>query len=297
MSLQNRLEEVLHDATGNFGVYVKHLESGETAAINQNRFFQAASVFKVPILATLYRDVEMNRVDLHQRIRLEEKDLVNGSGIFRELIPVEVTIKNLATMMIIVSDNVGTDKILQIIGKETVNQYMKEIGLNNTYIRFSCWELLCSCVGLQPQSFSLEVYHEINRRFKNGEIDSNSIVFQESIENNVTTAADIAKLLQLIASKQLISQHACDDMFEILAKQQFRNRIPNLLPENTIVGHKTGTVASVVNDAGIVKLPGDKGTLIISAFSIGNKTEAEGARKIAELSKAAYDHFLNRVTV
>jgi beta-lactamase class A len=298
MTLQSSLDEVLQDASGTFGVYVKHLESGEIAAINENRFFQAASVFKVPILATLYRDAEAGNVNLQQRIRLEETDLVNGSGIFRELIPgIEVTIKNLATMMIIVSDNVGTDKILQIVGKDNVNQYMKEIGLSNTHIRFSCWELLCSCVGLQPQSFSLELFNEINRRFKEGEIDYNSIVFQESIENNVTTPSDMAKLLELIARKKLITERACDDMFEILAKQQFRNRIPHLLPENTVVGHKTGTVASVVNDAGIVKLPDNKGSFVITAFSIGNKTEAEGARKIAQLSRAAYDHFFNKVMV
>lgn len=298
MSLQDRLEEVLRDASGTFGVYVKHLETGETAAINENRFFQAASVFKIPILTALYRDVHLGKVNLQERIRLEEADLVNGSGIFKELIPgIDVTIKNLATMMIIVSDNVGTDKILRIVGKENVNQYMKEVGLNNTYIRFSCWELLCSCVGLPPQGFSLELYHEINRRFKNGEIDYNSIVFQESIDNNVTTAFDMALLLEKIANKQLISEKACDDMFEILEKQQFRNRIPYLLPATTVVAHKTGTVASVVNDAGIVELPDNKGRFVISAFSIGNKSEAEGARKIAELSRVAYGYFRTEVTV
>ncbi|SIS13081.1 beta-lactamase class A [Peribacillus simplex] len=298
MGLQDRLEEVIQDATGTFGVYVKHLESGETAAINENRFFQAASVFKIPILAALYRDVEIGKVRLQERIRLEEVDLVNGSGIFKELIPgIDVTIKNLATMMIIVSDNVGTDKLLNILGKENVNQFMKEVGLNNTYIRFSCWELLCACVGIPPQSFSLGVYNDLNLRFKKGEIDHNSIVFKESIANNVTTASDMALLLERIAYKQLISEKACDDMFEILAKQQFRSRIPYLLPQNTVVAHKTGTIASVVNDSGIVQLPDNKGRFIITAFSIGNKTEAEGAGIISELARVAYNHFLNKVTV
>ncbi|WP_231630098.1 serine hydrolase [Lysinibacillus sp. ZYM-1] len=298
MGLQERLEEIIQEATGTFGVYVKHLESGETAAINENRLFQAASVFKIPILATLYRDVEVGRVELKERIRLKEEDFVNGSGIFKELIPgVDVTIKNLATMMIIVSDNVGTDKLLNILGKENVNLFMKEIGLCNTYIHFSCWELLCACVGLPPQSFSLDTYYEVNRRFKNGEIDYNSIVFQESHENNVTTAADMAALLEKIANKQLISDKACEDMFEILAKQQFRHRIPYLLPQNTVVAHKTGTIASVVNDSGIVQLPDNKGNFIISVFSIGNKTEAEGASIISKLSRVTYHHFLNKVTV
>ncbi|XRD23808.1 serine hydrolase [Lysinibacillus fusiformis] len=51
MGLQENLEKIIQEATGTFGVYVKHLESGETAAINENRLFQAASVFKIPILA------------------------------------------------------------------------------------------------------------------------------------------------------------------------------------------------------------------------------------------------------
>ncbi|NHM31311.1 serine hydrolase [Neobacillus terrae] len=298
MSLQAQLEDIVKDANGTFGVYVKHLETGETASIYENRLFQAASTFKVPILSALYREAKKGTVNLDERVKLTEKDFVPGSGIFQRLTPgVEVTIKDLAMMMIIVSDNAGTDKILEIIGKETVDQFMKELGLTNIHTPLTCWELLCLCVDLEPRPYSPEFLADLNHRLENGKFNTDSIVFQESIHNNVSSPKDMAKLLELIVTKQLISEKACDEMFDILSKQQHRNRIPYLLPGNTVVAHKTGTVGSVINDVGIVKLPYQMGTYVITVFSTGNSSEAEGANIINKLSKAAYDYFLSKIAV
>ncbi len=293
MNLQESIERVVAQQQGTFGVYVKHLITMESASVNGDRLFQTASVFKVPILATLMRDVVEGRSDLNQRVRLTSEDIVPGSGIFKELEPgVEVTIKDLATMMIIVSDNLATDQVLSIVGKERVQEYMSELGLSKTFIRFNCWELLSLCVGLEPKPYSLAYYEKLNHLLNHDEMDQDSIVYQETSENNVSTPVEMGILLEHIVTKKVISEEASAKIFDIMTKQQLRNRIPRLLPKGTLVGCKSGTLGSVVNDCGIVQLPDKKGLFVIAVFSKDNPTIPQGEEVIAKLALTAYDYFV-----
>ncbi|KQL43920.1 serine hydrolase [Brevibacillus choshinensis] len=292
MSLQEKLEAVLSESSATFGVVVKHLETQEEAQINSNDYFQMASTFKVPILATLFRDVSEGRLSLEQRIRLTEDDLVPGSGVLQEFLPgAEVAVKDLAMLMIIVSDNLGTDKVLELVGTERVEAFMKELGLAHISIRNSCWELLSIGGGLGGEKKGLEGFHKLKQKFQTSGIDADSVIFQPIPENNVATPADMGKLLELIATGQLVSQEACDSILDIMKRQQLRNRIPYLLPDKTIIACKSGTIGSVVNDVGIVYLPEGKGAFTIAAFSHGNHSTKEGERMIARLTLTAYEHF------
>lgn len=294
MILQKSLENILKQDAKHFGVYIKHIETGEEAGINQHSLFQTASSFKVPILAKTFDEVEKGKINLHDRIQLREEDLVPGSGVFKEFTPgVEVTIHDLITMMIIVSDNMATDKVLKIVGIKNVQDFMTELHLDNIYIYHSCWELLCLCAGIQPQPYTADFYQEFKRKL-DGEADPASVIFQDDIHNNVATPADMGRLLEMIATGELVSKQASKAMFTILTKQQFTQRIPKLLPPETIAGNKTGTIGSVVNDVGIINLPNNKGTIVIAIFSKNNKSEAEGSSQIAELSKVAFDWFMNK---
>ncbi|WP_232699958.1 serine hydrolase [Brevibacillus daliensis] len=290
MSLKQKLESVIQGASGTFGVAVKHLQTNETATINGERLFQLASTFKIPILATLYRDVQEGKISLTQRIKITEEDLVPGSGVIQQLDSgVEVTVKDLAMLMIIVSDNLATDRILKLVGTDETTSYMRELGLEKTYIRHSCWDLLSLSVGLKPEPYSQEAL----KRITAWKFDPNSIAFQSDPENNVGTPHDMAKLAELIATRKIISEDACEGMMEILFRQQFNSRLPYYLPPEAKVAHKTGTLASVVNDVGIIYLPYHKGMFTIAVLSEGNLTLEEGERTIGRLARVAYDHFLN----
>lgn len=292
MSLQEKLEAVLSEYNATFGVAVKHLETQEEALINGDDYFQMASTFKVPILATLFRDVSEGRLSLTERIRLTEDDLVPGSGVLQEFLPgAEVAVKDLAMLMIIVSDNLGTDKVLELVGIKRVDAFMKELGLGRISIKSSCWELLSIGGGLAGEKKGLEGFHKLKQKFQTSGIDADSVIFQPIPENNVSTPRDMGKLLELIATGQLINQEVCDGILDIMKRQQLRNRIPYLLPDKTIIACKSGTIGSVVNDVGIVYLPEGKGAFAIAAFSTGNASTKEGERMIARLTLTAYEHF------
>src|SRR5699024_4805105 len=106
MSLQQKIEDIIQETSAIFGVSIKHTETKEEVNINEDKLFQMSSVFKVPILMTLYEKVFNGEIDLTERVKITEEDRVPGSGVIQEMDPgIEVTIKDLATMMIIVSDN------------------------------------------------------------------------------------------------------------------------------------------------------------------------------------------------
>lgn len=295
MDLQKVLEAVVKDTTGSFGIAVRHLQTGEKASINPTKLYQMASTFKVPILATLLRDVDRGKLSLEDQIEIGEEDYVPGSGVLTQLsLGVKVTIKDLAMLMIIVSDNIATDRILRLVGTENVSAYMKELGLTDLHITQSCWELICLGLGIDVKSYTPEAAEQLRtQKFTSESFDKSSLVFQVDQRSNASTPEDMNRLLDMIATKEILTEDLCSTMLDILSRQQFNGRMPYLLPDGTKVAHKTGTIGDVINDVGVVYLPEDKGAFTITIFSSGNGSMEEGERTIARLTKSAYDYFLS----
>lgn len=287
---QQAINEVLQDAPGVFGVAAAHLETEETAGHLENELFQLASAFKIPILVTLMRDVEDGKIRLDQRVTLKWEERVPGSGILQELdAGAALTVKDLATLMTIVSDNYATDLILGLVGLENVNAHMRELGLEQIYLRHTCWQLLNACVGMEEPHPSPEGFAEYERREETGEYEILLDVSLPTLDNNVATPADLNRLLAMIAKKEILTPASCDLMLDILRRQQFNSRLPYLLPPGTKVAHKTGTVNEVVNDAGLIFLPQGKGTIAITVLSRGIQDKLAAEQTIARIAKAVYD--------
>ncbi len=97
------------------------------------------------------------------------------------------------------------------------------------------------------------------------------------------------QLLTWVAGGRISSKSTSNEIVDIMAKQQYRDKIPLLLPEDTRVANKTGSIAGVTHDVGIVFAPGSPYILCVMAKNIQDKLRVE--RAIAEASKAVYDHF------
>lgn len=292
--LQEKIEKYIKDLEADYGIYIKHLQTNEEVNIQEDKLFQTASVVKLPVLAALYEKVYSGEIKLNQRIQLTEEDYVPGSGVFQEMeYGIKPTIKDLATMMIIVSDNLATDKLLKILGGvNPVKEAMDRLGLKNIYIKHSIWELLSLSVGIPYQPYSAELFDEIIRRLKEQEVDWESVVYQHNKESNVSSAKDMSLLLELFAKGEFVSTKCSSEIVDILSRQHYQQRIGGLLPRNTPVANKTGSLGTMYNDAGIVYLPEDKGQYVICVFSNGNSLEYEGDEPIAQISKLAYEYFL-----
>lgn len=290
MSWQQAIDEVLQEAKGEFGVAVTHLESGMTVGHQADQLFQMASVFKIPIIVTLMRDVEAGKIRLDQRIPLRYEERVPGSGVLQELDSgAELTVKDLAMLMTIVSDNYATDMVINLVGLGNIEKHMRELGLESIYLPQTCWQLLNRCVGMEDPSPSPAGFAEYERREETGDYQLLFDVGAPTTENNVATPADLNRLLSMVAKKEILSAASCDLILDILRRQQYNSRLPLLLPPGTRVAHKTGTVNGVVNDAGIIYLPEGKGQIAISVLSRKVEEKQEAERTIAKVARAVYD--------
>ena len=71
-------------------------------------------------------------------------------------------------------------------------------------------------------------------------------------EDHTATPRALGTFLTLLARHQLVSPAASDRMLARLGRQKINNRLPAQLPENVLVAHKTGNLAGLVHDAGII---------------------------------------------
>jgi len=148
-AIEARIAAIAGEIDGVLGVYARDLRSGIEVAHNADTVFPTASVMKIPIIYELYRQVEAGKVELGRRLVLGEADMVPGSGVLQDLdLGLNPTIKDLATLMITVSDNAATDLVLAQIGLDALAETLHKLGLTRTTIPMTVRGLLYSTVGL-----------------------------------------------------------------------------------------------------------------------------------------------------
>src|SRR5215471_10841236 len=104
--LRRRLRSIASRLRGTMGIYLRAAGDGEEVAVNAEELFQMASVFKIPILTELMSRVHAGQDSLEQRVTVTDEMKVPGSGVLKELSAgTSLTVGDLATLMIIISDN------------------------------------------------------------------------------------------------------------------------------------------------------------------------------------------------
>ncbi|HEY8765941.1 MAG TPA: serine hydrolase [Dehalococcoidia bacterium] len=256
--------------SGKWTYALTDLGSGAHIGRDEDGVMPTASLIKVPILVSLYRAVEDGRVGLADRIQYTQDHRCLGSGVLSRMTPgVEMTVRDAAVLMIIISDNSATNMMIDLVGLDQVNQTMRDVGLAQT---------------------------TLFRRLGDpgGGIDARKM--------SVSTAGEMTRLLELIALHEAVSEEASEDMLRLLRRQDYRHELSRLLPWNEMnmlenhevnwVAEKGGSFLNGVRTSGAV-FCGPRGTFVMSAFCEGGTgegtgREAEGNRVIGELGYAAW---------
>ncbi|HLN14839.1 MAG TPA: serine hydrolase [bacterium] len=296
--LETRITHIADELDGTMGVYVHALKSGDTIAVNADDPYQMASVFKIPILAELLCQVEAKQRSLDDRVVLTDAMKSPGSGVLKELSAgTSLTLKDFATLMIIVSDNTATDMLLGLVTKDAVNARLRQCGLTRTTVSMSCRELLYDVVGLGDAPDTPETRQTALGRLRRREIDLNARMYHDPAAN-MTTPREMGALLEAIVRPTLdggaaaagpLSPTVCRGMLDIMRRQQVRNRLPLLLPPGVEIAHKTGSVSRVSNDAGVLYAPGS--VCIVTVFTRDLGSDLEGAAAIGHVGRAVYDAY------
>lgn len=250
--VKDQLLKILEPAGGQWAVVIEDLDGKDTLRLNPDAPFTAASVIKIPIMMTAFKEAREGKVRLDDTIVLRKEDKVGGSGVLFEFhngIP--LTLLDAIHMMIVVSDNTATNLVIDAVGLETVNSYMTEAG----------------CKGSRLEA-------HLMRPKPNGPW-------------NTITAADIALLVKGLADGTIADSGDCETMVGIMKRQQHNEKLPKLLPSGVTCAHKTGEVRGVTHDVGVIT--GGGARFAITCLSQKLEDAGIGVRVIGEVAKWAYD--------
>jgi beta-lactamase class A len=225
-----------------------------------------ASVFKVPLLVEFERQVAAGRIDERERARVPAAFRVPGpTGISAMVDDVELSWRDLAQLMIAVSDNTATDFLGERIGLDNVAATLRELGLERTVIGGDCRTILRAFqedMGLSwpPQAGDMELVEAAGR----APMATNRALRPDGEVRS--TAREMARLFTLIWRDQAGAASACAEMRRILFSQVWRDRLRSGFQGRERVGAKTGTLWGIRNEAGVVEVP-DRGRVAVAVFT------------------------------
>ena len=147
--LESSINDVDHYLDGVLGVAVLDLTSGKNFVLHGDEVFPQASSIKIAVLAELYRQAQAGKLKLTDMYTVQASDLVPDSSIMGGLTPgvTRITLRDLATMMIAVSDNSATNVLIDRVGMENVNALLDSLGLAHTRLRRKMMDLKAASEG------------------------------------------------------------------------------------------------------------------------------------------------------
>lgn len=250
-------------------VAVDDFETGDEILIHPDESFHPASTIKVHVMMEVFRQAEQGHFALEDRLPIINSftSIADGSTFSLHVhddaeqtlyprIGETETIAELTRRMIVRSSNLATNILLEKVGAEHVNDFIRALGIEGVkFIR-----------GIED-----------NAAFRLG-------------MNNSATARGLTQTMKLIAEKKVVSEQASETMIEILLGQEFNESIPALLPNSVKVAHKTGWTGDVYHDTGIV-YPEDRRPYVISIMTrgFGEDKETEAHACMAKISQLIYE--------
>lgn len=244
--LENNIQRIAKSVNATWGIYIKCLETGEEIALNADQAMDTMSVIKIPLMVEAFRQIEAGKFALTDRIKLTDAAKRPGTGVIQSLDSgVELTIKDLLTLMIIVSDNTATDLIYEKVGgPEPVNKLMQGWGLNSIHATGTAdvWFKALRAAG------SPEAFHQAAKT-----------------PFGLSSPRDMGKLLEKMEKSEAVSKTASDQMLQIMRRQVYSSRLPRYV-SGFRIPHKTGDfLPFVANDVGI--LESDSRHVVMSVFT------------------------------
>jgi len=254
--LEANISDVDHGLDGVLGVAILDLSSGQKFLLHSDDVFPQASSIKVAVLAELYRQAQAGKLKLTDLYTVQATDLVPDSTIMGGLTPgvTRITLRDLATMMIAVSDNSATNVLIDRVGMENVNALMDSLGLAHTRLRRKMMDLKAASEGRE----------------------------------NISTPAEMMTLLEDLYRGKVLNKEMTADFFVMLSTPK-NSFIPRDLPEGSKIANKPGELEGVRNDSGVVFV--ENRPYVICVMTTYLHRERDGEEAIAKISAAAYRMF------
>jgi beta-lactamase class A len=247
---------------GVLGVAILDLNSGQQLLVRPDEVFPQASSIKIAVLAELYHQAQQSahgvtgKATLKDRYVVRAADIVADSSILGGLTPgvSSLTNRDLATIMVAVSDNSATNVLIDRLGMDNVVRLTESLGLAHTQLRRKMMDLQAAAQGRE----------------------------------NISTPREMMGLLEQIYRGKVIEPTLLDDFFNVLATHK-DSWIPRDLPADLKIANKPGELEGVRNDSGIVFVKNRPYVICVMTTYLAN--ERAGEETITRISRLAYELF------
>ncbi|MFF5209385.1 serine hydrolase [Streptosporangium sp. NPDC000396] len=237
-----------------------------------------ASVFKVALLVELFRQADEGRLDLAERVTvMADRHTPGPTGVSAMTDDVTISLRDLAYLMMAVSDNTAADTLIGRVGLSAINTMLVSFGLNGTWVEHDCRDLYLSIVEDTEQKDLPTEPAMIDR-----------LRAFDPARTNRSTPRDMTRLLSGIWRDEAASAESCAVMRRLLGLQVWPHRLSSGFPYDDIaVSGKTGTLPPTVrNEVGVVEYP-DGGRYAVAVFTRSYGTAQNQPRADAVIGTSA----------
>ncbi len=256
MKFRGQLADIARTTEGVLGVSVIDLRSGERFGINDTLRFPQGSAIKIPLLVELYHQADAGKLSLEEKVSLTRTDQVGGTGVaqFFAAGQSQLSLHDLAVLMIVLSDNAATNVLIEKVGMANVNALTASLGLGDIKLQRLMIRPRESAVG----------------------------------NENIATPAQAAQLMRRIHTCELpLARPRCEELRRILEIPK-PGAFPASVPTSVRVAWKPGTVEGVETSWGLFDLPGNP--YVVTAM-VNYSDEAPGQAALKAVADAAYEYF------
>lgn len=308
MSAAADVAQALRDAFAAAGVegrlHAVDLDGGAEIGIDADAPVVSASVFKLPVLVELCRQASAGEISLTQRVAIPAGHMPTGGGLGLSamLDDVELSLRDLALLMMSISDNRATDVVMELLGLDAINATMRAGGFPGTVLLGDCAYLYAS----MEEDLGAH-YDEVTGDWPGDALGdgaaSDPALAQRfariramravtATETNRTTPRETTRLLAALWRDELVDPAASAEVRRILGLQAWPHRLASGFPDDRVrVSGKTGTIAHLRNEAGVVEYP-DGGRYAVAVF-VASPTPAlrnpRADRAIGDAARIAVD--------
>lgn len=237
-------------------VSYKITEGKHSIEYNSLETFQSASLIKIPILMEGRRQIDRGLLDPSERIVMKDAVRTGGSGVLQALSDNAVlTVEDLLTLMITVSDNTAANLLIDRIGLDEINQFMTDIGLGQTMLQRKMMDRKAAAAGLE----------------------------------NITSAADMAECLRLLEQPGVLQEQSRKKCLKILKQQQFLDKLPAKMGNRKTFAGKTGSLETCSHDMGTIWF--EHHTVHAAVLTDQMSSQEESRLLISEIGCLIYNTF------
>jgi beta-lactamase class A len=253
------IKRYLESRIGTYGFFFEDLESGFSFGYNENVQMTSAGCMKLPIAVSVIKYVEDEKGSFLDKVKIEEEDKVYGTGILHEFDNREYTMFELLVAMLIQSDNTAANKLIDIVGIDTINADIEAQGLKNT---------------------------KLNRKTSDERAANSGI-------ENITSALDLSKIWKHLYNASFLNEKNSTMLMDILQRQQMKNKLALYIPDDLKyeISSKTGDKANVENDTALIHT--HKGSFTFTVLSMGIPNSVYGTVTLAKCGKMMWDSIMN----